>query len=177
MKELFNVFMDPYYIRDAQMIDTSGLTDDELQNLDFSSEETENLCHDIEPYAYIGTFLAESEDEAVQIAGKEKRYDPRVLFAEHVKRPRLFRANVVLSSQPQKASEKPITRTITGVVMAYDVDQAKEKITNQLPGVMSVNTPSTIRIIPNMQISDIKFQELSAGWFYNVTKVSTFVID
>ena len=171
MKELFNVFMDPYYIRDAQMIDTNGLTDEELENLDFSSEETEDLCHDIEPYAYIGTFLAGSEDEAVQIAGREKRYDPRVLFAEHVQKPKLFRANVVLGNKA-----KPMAQTITGVVTAYDEAQAKEKVLGQLPGVISVNTPSVVRAITGMEVTDIKLQELSSGWFYNVTDVSTFVI-
>ena len=87
MKHMYNVLMDETYIRDAQMIDTTNLTDDELFNLDFSAPETEDLCHDIEPRHLVATIAAESEDEAIDEAAKACRYDRRVLYAEEIVMP------------------------------------------------------------------------------------------
>lgn len=78
----FIVCMDSSYIRDAQMMNTEGLSDDDLEEGSvFCNAEYEDLWHDIEPNPYIDFIWAENEKQACEIAGKNKRYDPRILFA------------------------------------------------------------------------------------------------
>ncbi len=172
----YNVCMDPAYVRDAQMIDTSGLTDDELENLDFSSEETEDLCHDIEPYSFIGTFIAGTEEEAVRIAAKEKRYDPRVLFAEEVKAACPFRANVVLETKPISGKGHSARHTFTGIVMARDEADAKRRAWVEFPEILAKNPPNIIRSAAYMTVVDVVVASPDIGWFHNLTGHEMFLI-
>lgn len=71
--------MDDYYVRDAQLLDTSGLSDTEFETI--TSQETDELWKDMEPVPFIAIIEAASEDEACQKAAEQKRYDKRCLFA------------------------------------------------------------------------------------------------
>lgn len=78
------VCMDSYRVRDAQMFDTSGFTDEELGQIDPFSAEMEQHWIDAEFTPYIGIFNANSEQEACEIAAKKYRYDVRILFATEI---------------------------------------------------------------------------------------------
>lgn len=78
------VCMDEYYLRDAQMFDTEDMSDEELNDIDLYDIEHENCWHDTSVRPYVGTFWADSEEQACQIAADEKRYDKRVLYAEKI---------------------------------------------------------------------------------------------
>ncbi len=80
-KQKFVVCMDETYVRDSQMLDTSGLSNEEFQKFDFTSCENEHRWHDMEPNPFIAIVEAASEDEACQKAAEQKRYDKRCLFA------------------------------------------------------------------------------------------------
>ena len=80
-QQKYVVCMNENYVRDAQMLDTSELTDKEFQNFDYYSCENEHLWHDMEPNPFIAIIEAESEDEACKIAAEQKRYDKRCLYA------------------------------------------------------------------------------------------------
>lgn len=82
MKQKYVVLMDPYYVRDAQLIRTDGLSDGEFGDLDPYSDEAEDIACDMEPTPFIGIFEAEDAEEAVRAAAEKYRYDPRVLFAD-----------------------------------------------------------------------------------------------
>lgn len=86
MKKLYAVLIDEAYIRDAQLIDTSELSDNEFANLDLGSVDVENLCRDIEPRHLVDIVKADNSDEAVQNAAKTHRCDARVLYAELIPR-------------------------------------------------------------------------------------------
>ena len=76
------VCLDSSYIRDAQMVDTTELTDAEFESGgSFGSEEHEELWHDMEPNAFIDICNAPSEEEACKTVGKKWRYDHRCLYA------------------------------------------------------------------------------------------------
>ena len=79
--ELYVVCMDSYRIRDAQVFNTVGPSDQELLEIDPFDVSMENRWDEIEPTPFIGIVKAESESEACQKAGAENRYDPRCLFA------------------------------------------------------------------------------------------------
>ncbi len=78
------VCMDSYRVRDAQMFDTSGFTDEELSQIDPFSAEMEQHWFDAEFTPYIGICNANSEQEACEIAAKMYRYDVRILFATKI---------------------------------------------------------------------------------------------
>ena len=75
------VCMDSSWIRDSQMFDIAGLTDDELADIDMYSADSEDKWHDMEPTPFIAVIKAENGEEACQMAAVEMRYDPRCLFA------------------------------------------------------------------------------------------------
>ena len=79
--DLYVVCMDSTWVRDTQMFDTRGFSEEEMTYLDMSSEENINRWHDMEPCPFVGIVSADSDDEACQKAGMEYRYDPRSLFA------------------------------------------------------------------------------------------------
>lgn len=81
MANIFVVCMDSSYIRDAQMFDTSGLTEEEFDEIDRYDENAEQHWHDIDPNPFIAVVRAVSEEEACERAGKETGYDPRCLYA------------------------------------------------------------------------------------------------
>ncbi len=80
-KQKYVVCMDESYVRDAQVLDTSDLSDKEFNNIDFMSCDIDELWHDMEPNPFIAIIEAESEDEACKIAAEQKRYDKRCLYA------------------------------------------------------------------------------------------------
>ena len=74
------VCMDSNYVRDAQMIDTKAMSQEEFENIDWLSCEMEHNWHDMAPTPFIGIVEAESEDEAIAIAAEKYRYDERCLY-------------------------------------------------------------------------------------------------
>ncbi len=78
-KNKYVVCMDSSWVRDSQMLDTSGLTDSEFN--DVMDNDNDNLYCDMEPVPFIAIIEAASEDEARQKAAEQKRYDKRCLFA------------------------------------------------------------------------------------------------
>lgn len=79
--DLYIVCMDSYRVRDAQMFDTVGISDQELLEIDPFDESMEGHWHDMEPTPFIGVVEAENESDACQKAGTEYGYDSRCLFA------------------------------------------------------------------------------------------------
>ncbi len=75
------VCMDPQYVRDAQMLNTQEMTDEEFENIDWQSSELDDNWHDMEPTPFIAVVCALSEEEALLLAAKKYRYDKRCLFA------------------------------------------------------------------------------------------------
>lgn len=67
------------YIRDAQVYDSSGLTDEEFQTTD--PYDTTSEWIDIEPCPYIDRIVAGSETEACKKVGEKYYIHPRCLFA------------------------------------------------------------------------------------------------
>lgn len=80
----FVVCMDSFYVRDCQMFDSEGMSEEQFENIDPHGEEGEKHWHDMEPNPYIDAVTAENEAEACKIAGEEQGYDPRTLFAIQV---------------------------------------------------------------------------------------------
>jgi hypothetical protein len=78
-KSQYVVCMDSSWVRDSQMLDTSGLTDSEFNDVMYS--DNDNLYRDMEPNPFIAIVEAASEYEACQKAAEQKRYDKRCLFA------------------------------------------------------------------------------------------------
>lgn len=83
-KTKYVVLMRSSCIRDAQFLDTNGLSDDEFydEELDLSSDE--DLWCDLEADAFIGIFEAESQDDACKMTSAETRFDSRSLYAIEV---------------------------------------------------------------------------------------------
>lgn len=77
---VFVVCLDSYWVRDTQMFDARGLSEDELDNLDMCSEANLDRWHDTDPCPFVGIVTAASEAEACKKAGAEHGYDPRSLF-------------------------------------------------------------------------------------------------
>ncbi len=75
------VCMDSSWVRDAEMFDIVGLTDDELADIDMCDTENEGRWHDMGPTPFIAVISAEDEEEACKKAAVEMHYDPRCLFA------------------------------------------------------------------------------------------------
>lgn len=82
---LFLVCMDPTYVRDSQMLDTTGISDKSFRKMDPFDESTEDLWHDMEPIPYIATVAAHDESDACQKVAKKYRYDARCLYAQRVR--------------------------------------------------------------------------------------------
>ena len=81
LSDKYVVCMNEEYVRDSEMLDTSGLSDDEFNDIDFTSCEIDDLWHDMEPNPFIAIVEAASEEEACQKAAELKRYDRRCLYA------------------------------------------------------------------------------------------------
>lgn len=75
------ICMDSVWVRDSEMFDIVGLTDEELTDIDMCGTDNEGRWHDMEPTPFIAVIKAESEEEACKKAGTQMRYDPRCLFA------------------------------------------------------------------------------------------------
>lgn len=78
--KIYVVCMDSYRLRDTQMFDTSGFSDDEILQIAPFSPEMENYWRDAEVTPYIGVFSGKNSEDACKKAGKEHGYDPRALF-------------------------------------------------------------------------------------------------
>lgn len=75
------ICMDSVWVRDSEMFDIVGLTDEELTDIDMCGTDNEGRWHDMEPTPFIAVTKAESEEEACKKAATQMRYDPRCLFA------------------------------------------------------------------------------------------------
>lgn len=75
------ICMDSVWVRDSEMFDIVGLTDEELTDIDMCGTDNESRWHDMEPTPFIAVIKAESEEEACKRAATQMRYDPRCLFA------------------------------------------------------------------------------------------------
>ncbi|MBV6384567.1 hypothetical protein HIU56_10540 [Enterococcus faecium] len=73
--------MDSVWVRDSEMFDIVGLTDEELTDIDMCGTDNQGRWHDMEPTPFIAVIKAESEEEACKKAATQMRYDPRCLFA------------------------------------------------------------------------------------------------
>lgn len=80
----FVVCMSSCYVRDSQMFDFTGLSDEEYEQIDLHTEENEDRWHEMEPTPFIAVVDAETEDEACGMAAEQYRYDKRCLFAEKI---------------------------------------------------------------------------------------------
>ena len=60
------VCMDSSWVRDSQMFDIAGLTDDELADIDMHSADSEDRWHDMEPTPFIAVIKAENERKPVK---------------------------------------------------------------------------------------------------------------
>lgn len=77
---LYNIFLDDAYIRDAQSIDTKRINDiDTIFNV---PESHNDEWYDFLPKHYIGTILASDEKEAIEIAAEKHNIDWRTIYAE-----------------------------------------------------------------------------------------------
>lgn len=71
------ICMDSVWVRDSEMFDIVGLTDEELTDIDMCGTDNEGRWHDMEPTPFIAVIKAESEEEACKKAATQMRYDPR----------------------------------------------------------------------------------------------------
>lgn len=78
------VCMDTVYVRDAQFLDTKGLSQDEFDEFDYYSSENDGLWIDIEPTPFVAIVEADSEDSACTTAAKQAQFDRRCLFATKI---------------------------------------------------------------------------------------------
>ncbi len=58
------ICMDSVWVRDSEMFDIVGLTDEELTDIDMCGTDNEGRWHDMEPTPFIAVIKAESEEEA-----------------------------------------------------------------------------------------------------------------
>lgn len=78
-----------YYVRDVQVFDPTGLTDDETEDLGRHSFDAEERWKDPHFSAlFLDVVSAKSDEEAIRIVADEKEYDPRILFAIRVDKDR-----------------------------------------------------------------------------------------
>lgn len=80
-KSKYVVCMNEDYVRDAQLLDTKNLTQEEFDDFDYTDCENEDLWVDMEPNPFIAIVEADSEKDACKIAAEQKRYDSRCLYA------------------------------------------------------------------------------------------------
>ena len=80
----FAVLMNSSYVRDSQMFDPAGLSEEEFNQIDLHGEESEGRWHDMEPVPFIAIVEAKTETEACGKAAEQYRYDARCLFAEKI---------------------------------------------------------------------------------------------
>ena len=80
-KNKFTVCMDSSWVRDAQYMYTSDLSEEKFEGIEINDECNEHRWRDMEPIPYIGTIEADSEEDACRKIAKQKRYDCRCLFA------------------------------------------------------------------------------------------------
>lgn len=80
-KNKYVVCMNEEFVRDAQLLDTRNLSQEEFDEFDYYSSENDDLWCDMEPNPFIAIVEANSEEDACKKAGAEKRYDSRCLYA------------------------------------------------------------------------------------------------
>ncbi len=84
-EQMYIVCMDSSYVRDAQMVDTSKLSNKEFKDgFFFCTAEYDDLWHDMEPTPFIGVVGAKNEKQACRIAADKYRYDVRCLYAVQI---------------------------------------------------------------------------------------------
>ena len=80
-KNKYVVCMNEEFVRDAQLLDTRNLSQEEFDEFDYYSSENDDLWRDMEPNPFIAIVEANSEEDACKKAGTEKCYDSRCLYA------------------------------------------------------------------------------------------------
>lgn len=84
-KSKYVVCMDEVYVRNAELLDTTNLSDEVVNNLScFYNDEHEHLWLQMEPNPFIAVVEADSEESACLIAAEKYRYDSRCLYATKV---------------------------------------------------------------------------------------------
>lgn len=78
---IFVVCMNDEYVRDAEILDTSELSDKEFNNIDFTSSDLDVYWKDMFPIPFIAIVEAVSKEDACQKAAELKHYDRRCLYA------------------------------------------------------------------------------------------------
>ena len=78
---IFVVCMNDEYVRDAEMLDTSELSDKEFNNIDFMSSDLDVYWKDMFPIPFIAIVEAVSKEAACKKAAEQKHYDSRCLYA------------------------------------------------------------------------------------------------
>lgn len=74
-----------HYVRDVQVFDPKGLTDDETEDLGRHSFDAEERWKDKSfPALFLDVVFARSDEEAIHFVADEGQYDPRILFAIRV---------------------------------------------------------------------------------------------
>lgn len=82
--DLFDVYLDENYIRDAQrFVPSEGMTSEEFENADIFDIEYEDNWEDFGESIYLGKFEAESKEAAIKQASMLYNYHPFTLFANH----------------------------------------------------------------------------------------------
>ena len=56
------ICMDSVWVRDSEMFDIVGLTDEELTDIDMCGTDNEGRWHDMEPTPFIAVIKAESKE-------------------------------------------------------------------------------------------------------------------
>lgn len=79
--DYYVVCVDSKWIRNAEILDTDGLSDDDLVDIYLYDEEYERRWHTMEPMPFIEVVKAETEEKACEIAAGSTGHDPRCLYA------------------------------------------------------------------------------------------------
>ena len=79
--EFYFVLLRSRFVRDAQYIDTSNLSDEELEEFDSTDYRYDELWRDLEPTVFVSVVVAQSEKEACKNAAEKYYYNARSLYA------------------------------------------------------------------------------------------------
>lgn len=137
MLKPYVVAMDERFVRNAEMLQTGGLSDDQFDNIDWGDIVDDPNWGEMEPNPLISVIQAYSQDDAIVKAGAEKRYDNRVLYAEAIPMPGLYLASVLY--QCVDAADGRLLdsyETMSGLVLAMDPMDVESRIREELPLLM-----------------------------------------
>lgn len=84
-EKAYVVCIDSSYIRDAQLFDSEGLSDEEFYE-SANGLDVERCWCDFGPNAFVDVIYADSHERACEIAQEKHGYDKRTLYAVEVKK-------------------------------------------------------------------------------------------